>query len=935
MGEDVFDTFDEFGNYIGDNGIEPDFEDVAIAESMNSGSVTNPVNNEMETSKELIIKPTLSSFFNNDIEILVETEDQQDSNIPLVEPQDNKQLNKSIFTKSKKNIPESLFNREYMVQLSIVPERNIRVSVLGPLHSGKTSLVDLLVLQSHKKVSATSKHITKGWKPLKYTDNLKLEVERGVSMKLNGITFMDHGFDEKNYIFTIIDTPGHVNFIDEVAVGLKASNSCIIVIDAVEGVTSVVEKFIKLAQISNLPIVFLINKLDRLILELKLSPKDTFLKLKTIVNKINVFTKKTYSPELGNILFGSSKLGFTFSIKEFVKYYYSSKLKKSDTKAFIDRLWGNIYCNEGTFSKAPNKRNETTFVQFILNPIYKLFTHSLSRSPKSVAEVLQKEFHVTLEKKYFGMDPQPLLRYILKLVFRQEIGLLDALLDDIQTGTDDFNGSKTAHVLKLMDYCGELWSLVYIHAGSFKVGDNVKILNDTQSPESIDEDEIPSVIIQSIGLMGGRYVLSISEASSGQLVLMKGLERFYTKSATLSDTCAWFPPINYINEPVFKVAIQPHNPSKLSKLLEGLEMVNKLYPGVTIKVEESGEYIILGSGELYLDSLLYDLRINYSQIEIKISTPMTRFSESCIGESFASIPISSPNGAIKLSIIAKPLEPALIQDFVKGKLQQKDISDQKLLSKKLRVDYGWDSLAARNIWSFNNCNIFVDDTLPDEVDKEKLLSLKSLVIQGFNWCCKEGPLAEEPIYGVNFQLIDFQIDELNMSSQIIPMIRKGCYVALMTATPILMEPIFECNIIVHEILISVVEDIFKRRRGSKIYRQENISGTPLVELKGQIPVIESIGFETDLRLSTNGGGMCQLHFWNKIWKKVPGDVMDANAFIPKLKPAPIDSLSRDFVMKTRRRKGLSCENSELNDGPTLKKYIDDDLYRKLREKNIV
>ncbi len=53
-------------------------------------------------------------------------------------------------------------------------------------------------------------------------------------------------------------------------------------------------------------------------------------------------------------------------------------------------------------------------------------------------------------------------------------------------------------------------------------------------------------------------------------------------------------------------------------MLDGLRKINKTYPLSVTKVEESGEHIIIGTGELYLDCVLHDLRKMYSEIEIKV-----------------------------------------------------------------------------------------------------------------------------------------------------------------------------------------------------------------------------------------------------------------------------------------------------------------------------
>ncbi|AET41398.1 U5 snRNP GTPase SNU114 Ecym_8104 [Eremothecium cymbalariae DBVPG len=947
MDEDIY---DEFGNLLNEEQYDSD-SDNHSGSFVSDSEVDHKSNNNGTMGDEnvtdlTIRQPKLSEVYGPDVEVLVETQDRDDVNLPLVQPYDTKRrVYNAVFTQLKRNIPKAAYDREYMLQLASSSERCINICVCGPLHSGKTSLMDILAIESHERLPYLSKAMKDGWKPLKYTDNIKLEIERGLSMKLNGFTFIKQDSKAKSHVITVLDAPGHVNFLDETIITMAASDCCLIVIDVVEGINSIVVSLIKRAQREKLPVLFVLNKIDRLILELKLPPRDCSLKLHKLVDQINIYTMQRYSPELGNIVFASAKFGIVFTIEQFVHYYYAHNVG-SDTDKFVERMWGEVYFNAGKFSKNPNAKKEVTFVQFMLNPLYKLISHTLSQSPTDLKSMLKKEFKVDLYSSFYNLDPLPLLRHILKLVFRDSVSLLDSIVkygatSEIKSSTIIPSSSTytVAHVLKLMDYGGELWSLVRVYSGILKKGDLVKLINESQDSEIIDEDEVPTINVEEMGLLGGRYVVPITQASRGQIVLIKGLDNYYLgKTATLFTEYSYsFPSTKFMNEPIFKIVVEPINPSELPKLVEGLNLIHKLYPGAVVKVEESGEHVIIGTGELYLDVLMYDLRHNYANIEIKVSMPLVKFSEGCNNTSFAAIPVTSPNGLIKLSVSAEPLKRDIIRDMINGKLQSAEFDNIKVLSKKLRTEYGWDSLAARNVWNFHNCNVFIDDTLPDEVDKELVKSAKRQILQGFKWAVKEGPLAEEPIYGVSFKLLNFDItgDITNYSAQIIPLVRRACYVALLTSEPILLEPIYEASILVYEVLIPVVEELLKKRRGSRIYKTDTIVGTPLVEIKAQIPVIESIGFETDLRLATSGAGMCQMHFWNRIWRKVPGDVMDEDALIPKLKPAPINSLSRDFVMKTRRRKGLSSEGYQTNDGPTLEKYVDPDLYSKMKQNGLL
>ena len=91
----------------------------------------------------------------------------------------------------------------------------------------------------------------------------------------------------KRYLINLFDTPGQVNFFDEVCVWMRACDGVILVVDVVEGMTMYLEKLIRYAIEENLKIIVLLNKLDRLVLELKLPPSDAYLKLKHTLEEIN------------------------------------------------------------------------------------------------------------------------------------------------------------------------------------------------------------------------------------------------------------------------------------------------------------------------------------------------------------------------------------------------------------------------------------------------------------------------------------------------------------------------------------------------------------------------------------------------------------------------------------------------------------------------
>jgi len=145
-----------------------------------------------------------------------------------------------------------------------------------------------------------------------------------------------------------------------------------------------------------------------------------------------------------------------------------------------------------------------------------------------------------------------------------------------------------------------------------------------------------------------RYFIPVDEVPAGNLVLIGGVDASITKTATLAsvdtdEELHIFRPIKHMTLSVLKVAIEPIAPSELPKMLAGLRSINKSYPLVATKVEESGEHVVIGTGELYLDCVMHDLRRLFSEIEIKVSDPVTKFCETVLETSALKCYADTPN----------------------------------------------------------------------------------------------------------------------------------------------------------------------------------------------------------------------------------------------------------------------------------------------------
>ena len=266
-------------------------------------------------------------------------------------------------------------------------------------------------------------------------------------MKAKPISLILQNSKEKSYLFNIMDTPGHPNFSDEVSAAFRLVDGVIIVVDSVEGVMLNTEKIIKAAIKESLDIILCINKIDRLILELKLPPVDAYHKIKYIIDDFNrvinsnlhylktQFKKKVFvSPDQGNVIFSSSLYGMIFSLESYSMKYNEVNGTNVDYKTFAKLLWGDVFFNPTTkkFVKKPpsNMTLQRSFVEFILEPLYKIMGYTVSEDKDSL-EVILAKIGISLKNSEYKLDPKPLLKLVCNKFYGQVHSLVDMITEKV------------------------------------------------------------------------------------------------------------------------------------------------------------------------------------------------------------------------------------------------------------------------------------------------------------------------------------------------------------------------------------------------------------------------------------------------------------------------------------------------------------------------
>lgn len=802
---------------------------------------------------------------------------------------------------------------------------NIRnMSVIAHVDHGKSTLTDSLVAAAG--IIATAKAGDQ-----RFMDTRADEQERGITIKATSISLY-YQYNTKDYLINLIDSPGHVDFSSEVTAALRVTDGALVVIDCVEGVCVQTETVLRQALAERIRPVLMINKLDRAIQELQLDPEDAYRTFQRAIESANVVIA-TYQdpalgdpqvyPEKGTVAFGSGLHCWGFTLARFSRMY--SEKMGIDAKKLMEKFWGDWYYDAKgkKWTTQPNsvegKPLKRAFCQFVLDPIYQLF-HASMNDQREKVETMFKALNIKFPADAAELTGKKLMKAVMSSFLPAAEALLEMIVthlpspkvaqayrynllyngphdDKFALSMRDCNskGPLIMYVSKMVPTSdkGRFYAFGRVFSGTVRTGQKARIMGPNYTPGKKEDLFIKG--IQRTVLMMGRTTESVEDVPCGNVVGLVGVDQFLVKTGTITDEdcdeCCPLKAMKYSVSPVVRVAVETKNPADLPKLVEGLKRLAKSDPLVQTYIEESGEHIIAGAGELHLEICLNDLQ-EFAGVQLKIAEPVVSYRETVTDVSSIDILSKSPNKHNRLFMKAEPLSLELAQAIEDGKVTPKD--EPKVRARVLSEEYNFDKNEALKIWCFGpestGANFVIDATKAVQYLNE----IKDSVVGAFQWASKEGVLCDENMRGVKFNINDcvLHTDAIHRGGgQIIPTARRCFYGAQLTAQPRLLEPVFLVEIQAPEHVIGNIYGVLTKRRGN-VVSEEQRPGTPLYNIKSYLPVMESFGFTADLRANTGGQAFPQCVFDH--WQVLTGSPFE-------------EGKSRQTVLDCRKRKGLKEE----------------------------
>jgi elongation factor 2 len=692
-------------------------------------------------------------------------------------------------------------------------QKNIRnIAICAHIDHGKTTFSDNLLAGA----GMMSEELAGKACAMDFHDD---EQERGITIDTASVS-MVHTYKEEEYLINLMDTPGHVDFGGDVTRAMRAVDGAIVLSCASEGIMPQTETVLRQALKERVKPVLFINKVDRLIKELQLTPEQMQARFIDIITNVNLLIKKIGEEEYGskwqtNVQEGSVAFGSAFH-----NWALSIPYMKEKNITFKDII--DAYKDGGEKYKELAKK--APIHEVVLDMVVKHLPDPLVAQDYRIEKIwhgdIESEDGVSLKK----CDPKgPLFFITVKIVVDPQAG-------EISTGR--------------------------LFSGTMKKGTEVYL-------NKLKQDSR----VQQIFIMNGAKREIVDNVPCGNIIGVSGIKSSVGETVTLKESTP-FEQITHIFDPVITKSIEAKSPADLPKLVEVLKTVAKEDPTIKIEInEETGENLMHGMGELHLEIIENRIKTE-KNVEVNTSPPIVVYREAIVKQS-PEAEGKTPNKHNKFYFKVEPLSDEIYNAMKKGDLPENSrIKKKDNAIREVLVNCGMDSKTAVKVKDFFNGNIFLDETR-GQVHVGEVIEM---ILDMFEDVMMKGPLAREPSIKVKVSMTDMKLHEDAIHrgpAQVYPAVREGIRGALMQASPSLYEPLQTLHIEGPVDNMGEISKLIANKRGQLL--EMNQEGE-LVIAKAKMPVGEMFGWSSDLRSATAGRGTSSLI--DQTFEKLPTELQE-------------------------------------------------------------
>ena len=714
--------------------------------------------------------------------------------------------------------------------MHVLPQiRNLCIA--AHIDHGKTTLSDNLIAGA----GMMSSDLAGAARVLDFDEQ---ESARGITINAASAS-MVHQVEGTDYLINLIDTPGHVDFGGDVTRAMRAVDGCFILACAVEGPMPQTETVVRQALKEKVKPVLFINKVDRLINELQVTPEDMMERFKGTITKVNKLIKQ-FAPEEfkkswqvsvgdGTVAFGSAYHNWGIT----VPYMQKSGISFKDIFQ---------YCNDENQKELAQK---APVHEVLLDMSVTKLPSPVEAQPYRIPNIWTGDLESPVGKSMIGCDPEAELAMMITKIW------MDPHAGEVAVGR--------------------------IYSGAISQGESVFAIG-AAKPERV----------QQVSMMVGADRITVPKIVAGNIAAITGI-RSAAAGVTLSRDKEFTPfeAIRHYSEPVVTVAVEPKSMKDLPKFIDALRALAKSDASLQVTTnQETGEALLAGMGELHLEITVY--RIEEQNIKVKVSPPIVVYREGIEGNNHGRpFEGKSPNRHNRFYFEVEQLPAEVIEALKSGELGDGPVrsGDAKEVGNKFG-EHGMDKDLMRKIYAIKGTNVLVNDTK----GIQNLHETRELIIEAFNEVCVKGPIADEPVQGMFVRLVDAKLHEDAIHrgpAQTIPAVRNGIKGAMMRARTIILEPMQKAFVSVPNDWLGQVTREVTNRRG---IIEDMPSDGDVTTVVGIIPIAETFGFSNDIRAASQGRAV-----WNtenlgfeplppQLFDKVVGEIRTRKGLKPEPNP---------------------------------------------------